>query len=158
MLGKYASADQFLQGIGLNPDTNPAAGYIPFNDTDAMIGTNHSDVLPQLQSSKAILDPGGLPTNLTKTKVANIMKLTDDVTNGFDLLYYSTLTFGTPPQSLTVSIDTGSADLWVPANCRACDNAQYTPKASSTYKKNSSKFSISYVSLLSRWLLCRAFR
>ena len=92
-------------------------------------------------------EPVGL-RNLTETKVANIMKLTDDVVVNFDLLYYGAMSFGTPAQPLTVSIDTGSADLWVASNCRSCDDKQFTPKTSSTFKKSASKFSITYVSLL----------
>lgn len=150
MLGKYAMADQFLQGIGLNPDTHPDTGYLPFNDTDAMgPSTNGSSpAVPALLSTMdgVLPEPDGLH-NLTQTKVANIMKLTDDVVVNFDLLYYGPLAFGTPEQTLTVSIDTGSADLWVAANCRSCDDAQYTPKASSSYKKSGNKFSITYVSV-----------
>ncbi|TCD70341.1 hypothetical protein EIP91_003970 [Steccherinum ochraceum] len=97
-----------------------------------------------LSTTDAVLpEPDGLH-NLTQTNVANIMKLTDDVVVNFDLLYYGPLAFGTPAQTLTVSIDTGSADLWVASNCRSCDDAQFTPKASSSFKKSGNKFSITY--------------
>ena len=39
--------------------------------------------------------------------------LTDYVHANMDYLYYANLQIGTPPQALTVDIDTGSADLWV---------------------------------------------
>ncbi|THH33245.1 hypothetical protein EUX98_g899 [Antrodiella citrinella] len=146
VLGKYANANEFLAGLNLNSDTHPEHGYIPFTDADLMAASgNHSSAnVPSLMSASTVLaEPDGLQ-NLTQTKVANIMKLTDDVVANFDLLYYGPMAFGTPAQTLTVSIDTGSADLWVAANCRSCDDAQFTPKASSTFKKSADKFSITY--------------
>lgn len=47
---------------------------------------------------------------------------------------------------LTVDVDTGSADLWVPVNCLYCPNNQLDAGRSSTYKDMVDEFSISYVS------------
>lgn len=45
---------------------------------------------------------------------------------------------------LTVDVDTGSADLWVPVNCLYCPNNQLDAGRSSTYKDMVDEFSISY--------------
>ena len=45
--------------------------------------------------------------------------LTNNVTGG---LYAASITVGTPPQKLTLQIDTGSSDVWVPvAGSDICD-------------------------------------
>ncbi|KAA1471763.1 acid protease [Dentipellis sp. KUC8613] len=53
---------------------------------------------------------------------------------------------GTPAQTLTVDIDTGSADLWVPVNCKNCNGHQFDPSRSSTYRNNNQGFAVTYVS------------
>ena len=64
------------------------------------------------------------------------------------------MTLGTPPQSFSVQIDTGSADIWVPAVTAdicsggqgACSGGAFDPDRSSTYQGNviNAPFSISY--------------
>ncbi|KAF9562791.1 acid protease [Agrocybe pediades] len=68
------------------------------------------------------------------------MPLTDVISGSLDLLYYGTLSVGTPPQDLTVDVDTGSADLWIPSDCSSCANKQFNKATSSSYFNNGTVF------------------
>lgn len=72
------------------------------------------------------------------------MPLTDDIASGMDVLYYGSLAFGSNKQSLTVDIDTGSADLWVPVNCRSCGGDSFLAYNSTSYHTLGQRFSVSY--------------
>jgi len=71
--------------------------------------------------------------------------LLDEVSGALDILYYGPASFGTPSQTLTVDVDTGSADLWVPANCGNCHGHQFDAGHSSTFRPSNQDFSITYV-------------
>jgi len=75
-----------------------------------------------------------------------VMPMKDFMSGSVDILYYGPLKIGTPAQTLTIDIDTGSADLWVPVNCPYCANSQLDASRSSTYRDTEDEFSISYVS------------
>jgi len=73
------------------------------------------------------------------------MPLTGHFDRNLDLLYYGEVRVGTPAQSLTVQVDTGSADLWVPANCPRCTGKQFKPEQSQTYQNREGTFEEYYV-------------
>lgn len=59
-------------------------------------------------------------------------------------LYLTDLEVGTPGQKLQVNIDTGSSDLWLPAEGTYSDSGTFRNNASSSYEKIKSGFKISY--------------
>jgi len=71
--------------------------------------------------------------------------------NDNKLEYLINITVGTPPQSLAVTLDTGSSDLWIPAvssqPCSEgqCDAGSFDPEKSSTYQVvDAGGFNITY--------------
>ena len=92
-------------------------------------------------------------TSFFNHDVSNIQEVSgstfvlDLQTYGNDVAYYGQFNLGTPPQAVLLDVDTGSADLWVPAGCTTCDprKAQFIPPASSTYSDTGQPFSLAYV-------------
>ncbi|KAF8508679.1 aspartic peptidase A1 [Hysterangium stoloniferum] len=72
------------------------------------------------------------------------------LTDYMNAQYFATIEIGSPPQKFKVVLDTGSSNLWVPSSkcySLACFfHPTYEASASHTYKKNGTKFEISYVS------------
>lgn len=73
------------------------------------------------------------------------LPLLDETSGALDILYYGPAHFGMPPQALTVDVDTGSADLWVPSGCGKCYGHRFEASRSSTFHSNNQEFSITYV-------------
>lgn len=72
--------------------------------------------------------------------------LTDNFSGNFDILYYGPLQLGTAGQRMTVDVDTGSADLWVPVDCTNCPHPGYNAQGSSSYRNTNMPFEVTYVS------------
>jgi len=129
LLFKYKNADTFLK---LKDD--PSNTILPERYTTTRLHSSGIDLSEAPLVPPILVNPG-------KAKIA----LNDLIINSYDILYYGTLTIGTPSQNLTVDIDTGSADLWVPADCSSCANQQFNKQASSTYSSNDTVFQVVYV-------------
>ncbi|EPT04503.1 hypothetical protein FOMPIDRAFT_1087777, partial [Fomitopsis schrenkii] len=151
LLGKYAQAEQFLSGIGLNPDTHPGKGYEPFtHPLLPMLNNTANGTMTNTSGTANTATTRPAPnTNTTQQQIIQVpgteeMPLTDDIASGMDVLYYGSLAFGSNKQSLTVDIDTGSADLWVPVNCRSCGGDSFLAYNSTSYHTLGQRFSVSY--------------
>ena len=60
----------------------------------------------------------GAPELLSRSSNSFISDLTNNIST-----YVATVKVGTPPQTLTMQLDTGSSDTWVPApNASVCKN------------------------------------
>jgi hypothetical protein len=137
VLLKYAHADRYLAGIDLNADDTIylANQYSP-NVSDYKSEPPPSSRSPDTQFRSAAAAAASRTVKLP---------LHDDVSGTLDLLYYGPVGFGTPSQVLSVDIDTGSADLWVPLNCKNCHGRQFSSSRSSTFRSTNQAFSVAYV-------------
>ncbi|EIM83394.1 pepsinogen A, partial [Stereum hirsutum FP-91666 SS1] len=139
---KYEQAAEFLQGIGINPPNqdlaSAAENYMPASNV-----TSASELNDDNGDGAPVTGPF-LPSVSAQPGTAR-QPLRDDVSGTLDLLYYGPINLGTPAQTLTVDVDTGSADLWVPVNCQDCGgHKQFATSRSSTYENNNEGFSITY--------------
>jgi hypothetical protein len=127
---KYAQAENYLSGIGLNPD---ASDIIKLADRyPPSVGAVPESSYSTESSTTGAAGPRQWP-------------LQDEVSGVLDVLYYGALYVGTPSQAFTVDFDTGSADLWLPAYCHNCHGRQFDASRSSTYRSTNQDISITYV-------------
>ena len=123
-----------------------------------------ASILSCLSPVLAVPEPGTLAVNFEKRKVnardaphlARRQSKTVTATLANEvLLYFINVTIGTPPQSFSLQIDTGSSDIWFPSiEANVCEQGQqycpygtYDSSASSTYvsKPGMGPFQIEYV-------------
>ncbi|KAI0355595.1 acid protease [Trametes cingulata] len=153
VMAKYANAAKFLSGIGLNPDSHPERGYPKFNPPSLFTATLAAEGLPQ-PSTNATADSRGDPSE-SATDIIGVppfaagpgtaqMPLTDYISGSLDVLYYGPMNFGAKPMALQIDVDTGSADLWVPVDCKGCQNTGYDTSTSPTYAASKQKCKITY--------------
>lgn len=147
ILDKYAFAADYLSGVGLNPndiiDLNLADQYSPtFGDSENVPPPPSSG--HEHDSDSDLIGSGADETISSTSTGTGQWPLLDEVSGALDILYYGPARFGTPPQTLTVDVDTGSADLWVPANCGNCHGHQFDAAHSSTFRPSNQDFSITY--------------
>lgn len=140
-----------MDGVGLNPETHPDTGYPAFNDTPitAYFAKLPSSLLAPQHLARRDNASDGPIVGLPNAAYADpqIMPLKDYVqSGGLDTTYYGPLQLGTPAQTLTFSIDTGSADLWIPSSCASCPGAQLDASASSTFHDTGRRATVAYVS------------
>ncbi|CAD6572670.1 MAG: hypothetical protein TREMPRED_000600 [Tremellales sp. Tagirdzhanova-0007] len=99
------------------------------------------DAAPNLSLPSALISSAH---SLSERAPSGALGLTDYISGGMDVLYYGSLSMGTPAQSLTVDFDTGSADLWLPVSCSNCASQQFNSTQSSSYSTNGDSFSVEY--------------
>lgn len=143
VLEKYAQASEFLQGIGLAPEQDVSVYYPNITSDTPLPPPPPPPPGPLSSRDDTSISSTPLIPVVPVTQSA-IMPLTDYISDGLDVLYYGPLGFGSPPQILTVDIDTGSADLWIPVNCGNCEKEQFDETESSTFVAQGDEFSIAY--------------
>ncbi|KAG8991856.1 hypothetical protein FRB94_012210 [Tulasnella sp. JGI-2019a] len=87
--------------------------------------------------------PSDVGTSGFDVKTAQ-MPLIDDIVGNLDVEYYGPLAMGTRKQRMTVDIDTGSADLWVPVACQDCPHPSYDAQGSDSYQTSGQAFEVTY--------------
>ena len=142
-MAKYQEAPKLISGIGINPPVDiPLADDYPFFD-DPADAVMHPDALnvTSLDLFHSI-KPGVFSPSIP----LSTFPMSDFMSNGLDILYYGSVSIGTPGQDMPVQFDTGSSDLWVASDCPNCANKQFDRSASSTYVESQDVFEIGYVS------------
>lgn len=85
------------------------------NTVQMSIAKNHANEAEQLQRRQQHLQRRGMGEAMRVEERADTVtaNLGNAVTSG---LYYANVTVGTPAQALSLQIDTGSSDVWVPSS------------------------------------------
>jgi cathepsin D len=112
------------------PSAAPDTFKIPFERrsmTNADGTVNEEALLASLSRTLVKYGQAPLPENLLSKRSSAPVKLTDQVSQGEDELYYGPVTVGS--QTFTIDFDTGSADLFVPGpSCTTADGCVHSTK------------------------------
>ncbi|KAG8999021.1 hypothetical protein FRB90_012176, partial [Tulasnella sp. 427] len=130
ILAKYKDAANIIHNTQLPTDLQDLLG-------NPQLVTDY--VPPDLQ---AAYDGNGIQS-ISASRQAT-MRLTDYISGNLDILYYGPVGIGSRNQQMTVDIDTGSADLWVPVDCQDCPHQGYQADKSSSYRETGESFSVQY--------------
>ncbi|TGO49581.1 hypothetical protein BCON_0206g00160 [Botryotinia convoluta] len=124
------------------------------NTVQMSIAKNHANEAEQLQRRQQYLQRRGMGEVIRVAERADTVtaNLGNAVTSG---LYYANVTVGTPAQALSLQIDTGSSDVWVPSSSASicedtrdggCPGGSFDFSASKTFLDvDQDAFNISYV-------------
>ncbi|TGO07939.1 hypothetical protein BTUL_0235g00020 [Botrytis tulipae] len=140
-----------LTGLLLSSSLLSSAGA---NTIQMSIAKNHANEAEQLQRRQQYLQRRGMGEVMRVAERADTVtaSLGNAVTSG---LYYANVTVGTPAQALSLQIDTGSSDVWVPSSSASicedtrdggCPGGSFDNSASKTFLDvDQDAFNISYV-------------
>ncbi|TGO57711.1 hypothetical protein BOTNAR_0196g00120 [Botryotinia narcissicola] len=124
------------------------------NTIQMSIAKNHANEAEQLQRRQQYLQRRGMGEVMRVEERADTVtaSLGNALTSG---LYYANVTVGTPAQALSLQIDTGSSDVWVPSSSASicedtrdggCPGGSFDYSASKTFLDvDQDAFNISYV-------------
>ncbi|APA07434.1 hypothetical protein SS1G_12969 [Sclerotinia sclerotiorum 1980 UF-70] len=129
-------------------------GFANANTVHMGIAKNHANEAAQLQKRQQYLQRRGMGEVVRVTERADTVTadLGNALTSG---LYYANVTVGSPAQQLSLQIDTGSSDVWVPsASATICEDTRdggcpggsFDSSSSTTFHEvDRDAFNISYV-------------